>query len=94
MTLKGKIWNRIFFFFKEDSISTTTNNVEPSLSGAFKWTTGWDNLGKSLEIWKDPPSQEREILICQFTHGLTSFRKDAREGTTEVLRMTALTSLS
>lgn len=42
----------------------------------------------------NPPSQEWEILICQFTHGLTSFRKDDKEGTTEILRMTALTSLS
>lgn len=42
----------------------------------------------------NPPSQEWEILICQLTHGLPSFRKEDREGTTEVLRVTALTSLS
>lgn len=42
----------------------------------------------------NPPSQEWEILTCQFTHDLTSVRKDNREGTTEVLGMTVITSLS
>lgn len=42
----------------------------------------------------NPSTQEWKISLSQPPDGLTNFRKDNTEGTTEVLGMRALTNLS
>lgn len=42
----------------------------------------------------NPPTQKWKISLSQPPDGLTNFRKDNTEGTTEVLGMRALTNLS
>ena len=86
------------FFFKGDSTIYLGHHQQcrallPGLSDGPQGGLLQEKEFRDVERKINPPSQEGEILLSQFPHGLISFRKDDREGTTKVLGMRALTNM-
>lgn len=85
-------------FFKGDSTIYLDHHQQcrallPGLSDGPQGSLLQEKEFRDVEREINPPSQEGEILLSQFPHDLTSFRKDNRERTTKVLGMRALTNM-
>lgn len=88
----------LIYFLKRGTLSQPPPQMQSpfylGLSYGHKGGIVYEKKFKDMERKINPSSQEWKISLSQPSDGLTNFRKENTEGTTEVLGMRALTNLS